>query len=844
MVANLSEQIYLSRDQIRLQMIEYMKGYLELESVDLTKSAFLSYMVDTISTLTSNLLFYQTSVYKEFFLTKAQLPESILNLAAFLGYRPSAASYATANVLVTIPFGFDLAAGEELSFMIPYDVNMPETSFNFYADNVIFTPDYKTTITVIGNTAVEVEVEKDGNIYNLPVNIDTTANNEFSFLLPIRQYKTTVQEFQLDSDLVDYQFTDIAVPFEGKLSDITVGVKPPESTLVTNYTPFDSLYLMTSDDTGYVYRRTGDGIKIFFGNNLIGKQPPAGSTIIVTIQETEGSDGNVIAGSIVKGSRIYAVQDGRTQVVNYSAINVAPASGGSDEEDLEDTRQNAIDSITSLGRLVSEPDYSHANVVIPNSPLAGNSIPILKRSDLKVNEIQLYTTLLFGNDIVPTRNTKYEISEEITDVPRNTVVTVDETDYYTLFDMTIENINSVAYYHYIMHEINVVPNRLSVATGESFSMSANGLQVQKIGNNAKFTLSYFSNETPAVYGDSTCIMTISDLDSSTYTMTNNPGTRGGTFTLTTPHSNISDGTLTYKFSIYKKSGVENVLVTEYSTALVFKQDLSEFMMSNVVLDGTANIVYDIPVVQKTFYDGIVQKDFELQVLQTMLQSMDFINYRMLTDFINVKFCNTSGPLTNMALNEVTKSAVIDIGLSEVPIADEGDRYIVTGFEEGDWAGHKDDIALCIDATSQSWTFIEPKTDDTLIVTDKDARYIYSPKGWVVPDYELPFIIEIEVFRDPLVQTVTENELVDAVKTAIYDGFYASFGPNTAFYRSEIIKVVQSVEGVNHCRLIRPATNIFFKFELDEFTQDELLEYTPEYIHFNRDDIICKIQTIE
>ena len=55
----LSEQIYLSRDSYRELISEEVKRYLELENVDLTKSSFLSFLIDTISTLTGNILFYQ-----------------------------------------------------------------------------------------------------------------------------------------------------------------------------------------------------------------------------------------------------------------------------------------------------------------------------------------------------------------------------------------------------------------------------------------------------------------------------------------------------------------------------------------------------------------------------------------------------------------------------------------------------------------------------------------------------------------------------------------------------------------------------------------------------------------
>jgi len=101
-----SQQIWASRDQIRNQIIELYKSYMELENVDLTKSSWNSFIIEILSTLTTNVMFYQISAYKEFFLTKAQLPESILNLAAFLGYSGSNATAATVNAFMVIPFGF------------------------------------------------------------------------------------------------------------------------------------------------------------------------------------------------------------------------------------------------------------------------------------------------------------------------------------------------------------------------------------------------------------------------------------------------------------------------------------------------------------------------------------------------------------------------------------------------------------------------------------------------------------------------------------------------------------------------------------------------------------------
>jgi len=826
-MTDISTQIYLSRDQTRDQIIEFMKSYLELENVDLTKSSFLSFLIDTIATLTSNLLFYQTSVYREFFLTRAQLQESVLNLAAFLGYRPAAASYASANLLVTIPFGF---SDPTVTFSI-------DEGFEFKADNVLFQPYYDTEIVVTNNASVSITVNEDGRIYPLPVEVDTTSDMQFTFLMPVRQYKTTQQEFQIDSDLQIYQFTNINVPFDGKISTIEVRVKEPGSDPSDSgllYDQFDSLYLMSSSDHGYVYRRTDDGVSVFFGNGLIGVQPTPGSTVIVNILETEGADGNVIAGSITQGERIYTQQGSPpvTQTVNYSVINPSPASGGADEEDLEATRQNAIASLTALNRLVTQSDFENADTIITGSPLAQNSVPVLKRSDLVVNEIQLFTSLEFSNSLVPMRNALYELLGS-SYIPRDTVISINGVDYYTLFDMTTEIMNSVAYYHYIMSAIDIVPVLVQSFASNPYSLYVNNLEVVKSGNTARYRLSYYSTESD--YNLCSCQMSIVENETA-YTMTNVPGANGGYFEYTfNPYTDVPDGNNTYYFRISNPTG----LISEYSTSLVFRQNLDEFMLSNAVMDGTSTIVYDIPVVKKDYYDGIDQRDFELQVMQATLQSMDFVNYRMLTDFVNVKFCNTTGTMENMLLNTPTKQAVIDIGDCTVPIGSVGDRYIVSGHEGGVWDGHKDDIALCIDSTAQSWTFNTPNTNDILTVTAKGSKYIYTQKGWVVPTYEIPLTIEVEVMRDTE-SDATEARIVEDVKSELYSTFSDRFGPQASIFRSEIIDVVQSVDGVSHCRLIQPTSNIFFNFQLEEFSQEQLLEYGPEYVYFTTDNIVVRV----
>jgi hypothetical protein len=824
MTDTLSSQIYLSRDSIRRQISDLVKEYLELENVDLTKSSFLSFLIDAISALTSNLLFYQISTYREFFLTTAQLPESILNLSSFLGYNTSEASYSTVNVLFTIP----------LTFTDPsVEISIPE-GFTVKSDSGIeFITYYDVDIEISNNASARITLQEGNKTYILPVSID---DDGLSFLLPMRQIKIVVQEFQIDEDVREFQFVTLDVPVDGQVATIQVELRDPGSSAFTLWTEFNSLYLMTDSDLGYVSRRTDEGRRLFFGNGLIGVQPTPGATVRVTTGVTEGADGNVIAGSIKTGDRLYTeTTGGVVQVVNYEVVNASPALGGADEESLEEIRANSIASLTALNRLVSESDYQNIDVIIPESSFAANSLPVLKRSDIKVNEIQLFTTQLFGassenvENIVPTRNVTYTVPDTTTLIPRGTVITEGDFQYYTLFDLELDNLNSAANYEYVLLELNVSP-ALQTSYVDDYDLVATLVEVEKSGNDAVFKLQYQSSEPDADLTQCELRLT----QSGSVKPMINDATAGYFIYTFSPYTNFPSGEQDIIFRL-KKS--DSSLVADYNAKVTFRQDLSSFMISNTAIDGTASIkIYDIPVVEKEYYDSVVKRDFEAAVLQTLVSSLDLSSRRMLTDFTNVKFTNTVGNLQNMKLNNTTRAGVLDI-VETLPTvcAESGARYIYIGNDD-----NKNSIATCIDATAGVFVFSPPNANTIVYVTSQNEKYIFSANGWIpIPEYEMPLKVSIEVFRsDDYAGTLTE--LSDSVRETVFEAFKSRFGANIELYRSEIIDVVQEIDGVDHCRLIEPETGIFFDFDLIDLTEEELLEYGPEYVYFTENDITVTI----
>ena len=821
----IASNVYLSRDEVRNQIIEFMQEYLELEQVDLTKSSFLSFMVNIISTLTSNLMFYQASIYKEFFLTKAQLPDSILNLAAFIGYTPKSASYAEADLLLSIPLTFEDPLVE---------INIPE-NFNFYtADNINFLTTYKTKITITNNSIITAQITENQGTRDIPIYLDA-ASNTFSFTLPVKQYNFKTQEFQIPEDTPLYQFIYIDVPFENQVAEMTVKVILPDSPddVYDIYKEFDSLYLMSSDDKGYVARKSDYGYRLYFGNGIIGTQPPPGSKIIVDSYLTQGDKGNVITASINKGQQIYIINNaGQQEVVNYDVINPSPAVNGQDEETMEQTRSNSIKSLTMLNRLVSHNDYNNLNVIAKGSPLEKNSMPVLKRSDVKTNEIQIFSTFNFVNKIVPARNTPLIIDPSMTLVPRNTEVVIDGVSYITLFDMEVDKINQATYYKYILHSIDLMPV-LSKGFNEDYSIYMNKISIERNGTEANFNISYSSFESDLEKLN--CEMEIAST-SRRYAMT--ADSTNTMFTLTIdPYTDLPENEQRYYFTIRHS---DLGLIIQYYIDLTFTKRLDDMMMSNTFCEPTQTIIYDVPVIDKEYYNTIDQRVFELQILQSMLNTLEFKNYKMLTDFANLKFTNTTGSMRNMLLNKTTRLSVKDYNMSEIPInVTEGDRYIISGDELYEWTGRKDQIATCTDATNVSWVYTVPVMDDIVFIESEGTNFIYTEVGWIPAIFSIPLKLELEVLKSANYSGAIE-QLIDKIKDALYDKFKDRFGANIEIYRSEIIREVQSIDGVDHCKLIKPESNIFFNFDVNKFTEEQLLVYTPEYVFFTKDDINVKV----
>jgi hypothetical protein len=263
-----SINIYSSREQIRNQLASYLQLYLGLENVDLYKTSFVSYIIDMLSILSANQLFYSSTVYKEQFFLQAELMESVYNLAQWIGYTPTGATPSQVQAYFTIPLNF---SDQQVTINIPNDFTIKantieftlnsQYSFSANTDEVhaeIESMEQKgITVEILQNRIVTVT---DSNGFSYPVQLSTTGTNgQASFLLPFTQVKQTLVSTQIPQNLQFYQFfSNLFTDINSQISSQKVYVVPPTVVLppgikITDIDSIDkfNLYLTTDQQEEY-----------------------------------------------------------------------------------------------------------------------------------------------------------------------------------------------------------------------------------------------------------------------------------------------------------------------------------------------------------------------------------------------------------------------------------------------------------------------------------------------------------------------------------------------------------------------------------------------------------------
>jgi hypothetical protein len=946
-------EIFSSRDMIRQQLIEYAESYIEITAIDLAKTSYLSYLINALSVLTANLIYYNTATYREFFLIRAQQKESVLNLAAMIGYTPTVAHPATSTVLLSIPTEFASSVGFTM-----YGLNDPDhTAFKFYAGDIVFSLQNEVRFRLIMDrgrplaaTINEiVRYSDEDNNYTVgihPIRWRFSSDRKvIYFSVNVTQVEEVTEKFVFPR-MRPYEFHDQSIAFEGEFAGINLSTTALRTESVPVQTTGDdviynlvqveedrvwwedkaSLFLISPGDYAYTYRVNETGIRLSFGNDIIGTQPTEGNVGTAIISVTKGYDGNVIAGTIVSADKIYIDVEysggiTRSLPVLMKCINTEPAIGGTNYPTIDEIRNNAIVQVSTNERLVTQYDYENVSGIVEDLPIQ-HSFPILKRSDLKRNEITLFTDIIFMNQYVPTRNSVIKLKYadivdqngvDIIGLKAGDIVTIDpsryesltdfeDVDYVMMYDVDINTTTSVATYYYVLDHISTTPALKEYYVENESIILPTTLEFEVLNNEPGYTTRqlrlklYYQHISAGVNGyypldELVCKLEMNEdgefLDLVAYDTTGEDGVPLTWFQITIDMDDIDQGDVYFDFQ-FTTSNTQAIAanaekICNADTNTVIKQNLDDFMYSKVKMywgnDATSNpddwgLMYDVPLMKKDYLDFLTannQIDNFIQQIVHRIVTFDMTDYRMLTDSVNLKFSNTTGKLTNMNFNPVNKGFITGIDPTTLPdpfCPTCGYAYAVTNntnyWASENWVEVSDgeDNTVLVDVWSKieggfiaryslsepgNWVFTTLNTNDIVYYDpentsdpEQSTKMIFNGNNLHSVTKDIPLEFEAIVWVDSNFP-MSENAFINTIKSTIANHYMELMGYDHTLYISDLTSVIQQIDGVLYCDIKKPAHDIFFDYEFDNFSHEDLLRYSPQLVYLDTNHMSITIR---
>ena len=296
-------------DSLRLRLQNLVRGVFP-DWTDFQVSSFGNILLEMYAFVGDVLGFYQDNQARESRILTVTQRKNMISLAKLLAYTPATARAATADQT------FTLAA-------IPVD------DVEFQDGTIVRTTDVTDAIAfqLLGSLVIPA------------------GSNPPSVVATVENSATTQEDFE-SSALPNQQFVLEAAPYIDDTAVISAGDG--------GYTQEPNFLNSTSTDKHFVVVvDQDDRATIKFGNNVNGSVPQG--TIQITYKTGGGAVGNVEQGtiSIIEGS----FTDDSANPVTVTVTNALKASGGSDRESIEQTRQLAPESLRVLNRTVSREDY-------------------------------------------------------------------------------------------------------------------------------------------------------------------------------------------------------------------------------------------------------------------------------------------------------------------------------------------------------------------------------------------------------------------------------------------------------------------------------------------------------
>jgi len=330
----------LDFQDLRTQIKDYLRSNSNFTDFDFEGSNF-SVLIDNLA-YNSYITAYNTNMaVNEAFIDSATVRENIVSLARNIGYVPRSKRAAVAKISFTVD------------------------ASNIPARFITLNPG----VVALGN------IENGSFTFSTPDKIiSTPASNGIASFENIEIYEGNylTKEFKVVSSQLDAKYilpnTDIDT------TTIRVSVIDGTTGTVEVYNAYENIFQVNSESRLFLIQEVSDEkYQILFGDGVLGKKPPNGSTIKVSYIVTNGTDGNGASNFNFAGSLTYPNRNGDSIIDtpvtnNISLLTVPQASESGDNiEPVDNVKYLAPRVYASQYRAVTANDYiSLVPSVYPN----------------------------------------------------------------------------------------------------------------------------------------------------------------------------------------------------------------------------------------------------------------------------------------------------------------------------------------------------------------------------------------------------------------------------------------------------------------------------------------------
>ena len=325
----------LDFNDLRTQIKNYLRANAKFTDFNFEGSNF-SVLIDLLAYNSYITAFNTNMVVNESFIDSATLRENVVSLARNIGYVPRSKRASRAKV--------------SFSVSTPRDAN----------GNLI-----SKTVTLKAGVVALGAVENGNYIFSIPEDKTVVIDNDgFANFTDIDIFEGTflTKLFTVDDSQLNQKFL---IP-NSSVDTSTIRVKV---TNVVNekYELYNNIFKVDKNSKLFLVQEVSDEkYEILFGDNILGKRPPSGSTVLVSYIVTNGREGDGCTNFTFSG---ILIDNNQTEITNnISLITTTQVSeNGDDVESIDSIKYLAPRVYASQYRAVTANDYrAIIPMVFPN----------------------------------------------------------------------------------------------------------------------------------------------------------------------------------------------------------------------------------------------------------------------------------------------------------------------------------------------------------------------------------------------------------------------------------------------------------------------------------------------